>query len=102
MSYMESWKCVGECGKVKPFRAFVGTRSVCRECWLYLTPEERDKHKAYMRRKKREKTERTKEKFEILDRAKSGYYTNNPEPEFLKNRKIDKNNKILNYVRAPE
>jgi len=64
--------------------------------------KERDKHKAYMRRKKREKTERTKEKFEILDRAKSGYYTNNPEPEFLKNRKIDKNNKILNYVRAPE
>jgi tRNA nucleotidyltransferase/poly(A) polymerase len=64
--------------------------------------KERDKHKSYMRRKKREKTDRTKEKFEILDRAKSGYYTNNPEPEFLKDRKIDKNNKILNYVRSED
>jgi len=60
--------------------------------------EEREKHKAYMRRKKREQTQTTKKKFKILDRARSGYYLENDEPDFLKQRKIDKKNKILNLV----
>lgn len=59
---------------------------------------EREKHKAYMRRKKREQKQKTLEKFKILDRAKSGYYLKNPEPEFIKNRKLDKNRKIFEYI----
>lgn len=60
--------------------------------------KEREKHKAYMRRKKREDTEKSKEKFKILERARTGYYLDNDEPDFLKQRKIDRKNKILNLV----
>jgi tRNA nucleotidyltransferase/poly(A) polymerase len=59
---------------------------------------EREKHKAYMRRKRREEKEKSMEKFKILDRARSGYYIENPEPEFIKNRKIDKNRKLFDYI----
>jgi len=61
--------------------------------------KEREKHKAYMRRKKRERVQQTKEKFKILDRARSGYYIDNPEPEFVKHRKNDKKQVIWNYIR---
>ena len=61
--------------------------------------KEREKHKAYMRRKKREQTDKSKKKFKILERARTGYYLDNPEPDFVNQRKVDKSNKILNYVR---
>jgi len=61
--------------------------------------EEREKHKAYMRRKRKEDIEGKKEKFKIMDRARSGYYLHNDEPEFVKNRKIDKNRKIFDYIK---
>lgn len=44
--------------------------------------EERDKHKEYIKRKKRERSEKRKRKFDILDRAQSGYYDNQGDPEF--------------------
>jgi tRNA nucleotidyltransferase/poly(A) polymerase len=59
---------------------------------------EREKHKAYMRRKKREDKQKKMEKFKILDRARSGYYIDNAEPDFVKNRKIDKNRKLFQYI----
>ena len=40
--------------------------------------QEREKHKAYMRRKRREEAQKREEKFDILEKAKTGYYTNNP------------------------
>jgi len=61
--------------------------------------KQREKHKSYMRRKKREETQTSKKKFKILERARDGYYTHNPEPEFINKKKIDEKNKILNYVR---
>ena len=46
--------------------------------------------------------QKTKEKYEILDRAQSGYYLDNPEPDFVNQRKVDKSNKILNYIRSEQ
>jgi hypothetical protein len=45
---------------------------------------EREKHKAYLRRKKRERTESRKKKFDIMDKARSGFYIDNPEYEHVK------------------
>ncbi len=62
--------------------------------------KEREKHKAYMRRKKREQLQKTREKFKILERARNGYYLDNPEPEFVKQKKIDEKNRLWNYIRS--
>ena len=59
---------------------------------------EREKHKAYMRRKKRERTEKMRDKFDILDKARTGYYLHNSEPEFLKKKKMDKRKKLFDYI----
>jgi len=59
---------------------------------------EREKHKAYMRRKKREDKESKMEKMKILERARKGFYINNPEPDFVKNRKVDKNRELFKYI----
>lgn len=40
--------------------------------------EEREKHKAYLRRKKRERKQKREKKFDILDKAKTGYYEQYP------------------------
>lgn len=60
--------------------------------------EEREKHKAYMRRKKREDLQDKKEMLKILERADEGYYLHNPEPDFVKDRKIDKNRRLFQYI----
>ena len=46
--------------------------------------EQREKHKEYMRRKRREQLRDTENKFDILEKARTGYFSNNPEPDFMK------------------
>lgn len=48
--------------------------------------DERENHKAYLRRKKRERQQYLMKKLDILDKARSGYYMNNPETTYLKNK----------------
>ena len=60
--------------------------------------QQREKHKAYMRRKRREQKQEREEKFKILDRAQTGYYLDNPEPDFAKNKKVDKRQKIFDII----
>ena len=62
--------------------------------------QQREKHKAYMRRKRREEKQEREKKFKILDRAETGYYINNPEPDFVNNRKIDKKKKIFDIIQG--
>jgi tRNA nucleotidyltransferase (CCA-adding enzyme) len=47
---------------------------------------ERENHKSYLRRKKRERQQYLEKKLEILDKARSGYYKENPETKYLKNK----------------
>jgi len=47
---------------------------------------ERENHKAYLRRKKRERSQYLEKKLDILDKAKSGYYNTNSEVTYLKNK----------------
>jgi len=63
---------------------------------------EREKHKAYMRRKRRENKQTKMEKMKILERAREGFYIDNPEPDFVKNRKVDKNRELFKYITKRE
>jgi len=55
---------------------------------------ERENHKSYLRRKKRERQQYLEKKLDILNKARSGYYTKNLETKYLKN-------KERNIRRAP-
>lgn len=52
--------------------------------------EERDKHKEYVKRKRREEKEKRVQKTEILDKAKSGYYLQEGEDPSVFNKKKKK------------
>jgi len=60
--------------------------------------DKHDKHRDYMRRKRREESQKMQEMRKIFDRARSGYYLTNDEPEFVKQRKIDKRQKLYDYI----
>jgi len=47
---------------------------------------ERENHKAYLRRKKRENQQQRAKRWEILDKAKTGYYLDNPEERWVNRR----------------
>jgi len=63
---------------------------------------EREKHRAYMRRKKREKSKRRQEKFKIMDKANKGYYSSEESkidtPEISRKRK-NKSRSWFDYIR---
>ena len=52
---------------------------------------ERENHKAYLKRKKREKSQEWKKRRDILNKVDSGYYMDNPEEMWVSRRK-NKNN----------
>ena len=63
---------------------------------------EREKHRAYMRRKKREKSKRRQEKFKIMDKANKGYYSSEEAkidtPE-ISRKKQKKHKSWFDYIR---
>jgi hypothetical protein len=60
---------------------------------------EREKHKEYVRRKRSEEKKLNTEKMEILNKARTGYYLLNPEPEYVKDRRTDKKRQLHQYIK---
>jgi|ERR1035437_1696335 tRNA nucleotidyltransferase/poly(A) polymerase len=61
--------------------------------------DEREKHKEYVRRKRSEEKKTNTEKMEILNKARTGYYLLNPEPEYVKDRRTDKKRQLHQYIK---